>query len=222
MHCCRFNEPYSPPIFIWHCVWHPAYLGASMSVHTAPFDQRLLHTISAPGSSHRAQHTTTFGPPWFELLLLRPLYLCHHTSKPCAISTVTPCWTTVGQPHLFPHVTQIEVHGTGWDSGLKVLPPQSARNNRDRYAQHRETDWARQDAKTLGWDESMPYGHSSAGVRHVMKPRHMDMMQFHKKMCGVCPQGEGGHCNIYTGGCTESVRATSMVKVTSSGYRKAS
>uniref|UniRef100_A0A6U8KXR1 Uncharacterized protein n=1 Tax=Eutreptiella gymnastica TaxID=73025 RepID=A0A6U8KXR1_9EUGL len=79
---------------------------------------------------------------------------------------------------------RIEVHGTGWDSGLKVLEPQSARVNRDKYAQHRTSDWARDGAKTLNWDESMPYGHSSEGVRHVMKPRHMDMMQFHKKLCG--------------------------------------
>ena len=95
---------------------------------------------------------------------------------------------------------QYENYGTGWDSGLKVLPYEQSHRRRPQSGggtyydiegvSHtrnvRPDNWGVENRKTLGWESTGTYGLPAEGYRHIAMPRHMDMMQFHKRICGVC------------------------------------
>jgi hypothetical protein len=128
-------------------------------------------------------------------------------AKPKRAYAANDEWACQGK--VLPHSQSVvrrkhyENYGTGWDSGLKVLPYEQSHRRRPQSGggtyydiegvSHtrnvRPDNWGVENRKTLGWESTGTYGLPAEGYRHIAMPRHMDMMQFHKRICG--------HENVY-------------------------
>lgn len=74
--------------------------------------------------------------------------------------------------------------GTGWDSGLKTLPPTQQTNPKSPSRRARGPGyWDVDNRKTLSWEIEQTTAYGGEANRHIARPRHLDMAQFHQRMC---------------------------------------
>jgi hypothetical protein len=81
-----------------------------------------------------------------------------------------------------------EVHGTGWDSGLKSIP---ATKHTSPLSPIRTTSsgvhgyWNLENRKTLPHEQQHVGAHHKEYMRHVLEPRRRDMLKYHQRVCYV-------------------------------------